>query len=141
MVEPTDLTELQIEDGKDYCTLVTCTPYAINSHRLLVRGHRVDNPQGDAKVVADAMQIETMYVIPFVGIPILLLLLILLIIRTSGRNRRRESYAQLMDWERELERQAKQDRAAARTDKKPDPPDSGGEKDTDKDISREEEQP
>lgn len=40
IVEPTDLSLLQIEEGKDYCTLVTCTPYGINSHRLLVRGHR-----------------------------------------------------------------------------------------------------
>lgn len=41
IVEPTDLSLLQIEEGKDYCTLVTCTPYGINSHRLLVRGHRI----------------------------------------------------------------------------------------------------
>lgn len=41
IVEPTDMSLLQIEEGEDYCTLVTCTPYGINSHRLLVRGHRV----------------------------------------------------------------------------------------------------
>lgn len=42
-VSPDDLTALQIEEGEDLCTLLTCTPYAVNSHRLLVRGHRVDS--------------------------------------------------------------------------------------------------
>lgn len=45
IVEPTDLSLLQIEEGKDYCTLVTCTPYGINSHRLLVRGHRIEEEE------------------------------------------------------------------------------------------------
>lgn len=45
VVEPNDLSLLQIEEGKDYCTLVTCTPYGINSHRLLVRGHRMEEEQ------------------------------------------------------------------------------------------------
>ena len=112
VVEPEDITELQIVPGMDYCTLVTCTPYGINTHRLLVRGHRVENPQGDAKVVADAMQIDSMYVIPFVFVPILLLLLIVLILRTGGKNRRRESYARLLDWKREMERDAREERAA-----------------------------
>ena len=59
VVEPTDLSDLVIEDGQDYCTLVTCTPYGINTHRLLVRGHRVENALGNANVTADAMQIQT----------------------------------------------------------------------------------
>ena len=41
IVEPDDISDIFIEDGKDYVTLVTCTPYGINSHRLLVRGIRV----------------------------------------------------------------------------------------------------
>lgn len=45
-VEPYELDDLGIEEGKDYCTLVTCTPYGINTHRLLVRGRRVDNQPG-----------------------------------------------------------------------------------------------
>ena len=114
VVEPTDLTELQIVPGKDYCTLVTCTPYGINTHRLLVRGHRVANPQGDAKVVADAMQIDTMYVIPFVGVPILLLL-VLMMLMTTGRNaRHRDSCAEVSDWERELERRSREERERKR---------------------------
>lgn len=87
VVEPTDLSDLQIEKGKDYCTLVTCTPYGINTHRLLVRGHRVSNAQGDALVVADAMQIETVYVAPFIGVPVLLLLIILMFIMTGVESR------------------------------------------------------
>ena len=88
VVEPTDISELQMVAGKDYCTLVTCTPYGINTHRLLVRGHRVANAQGDALVVADAMQIETIYVVPFVGVPILTILLVMLLITTAHRRRR-----------------------------------------------------
>ncbi len=85
IVEPTDLSDLQIEKGKDYCTLVTCTPYGINTHRLLVRGHRVENAQGEAMVIADAMQIESIYIAPFIAVPILLLLILGLLIATSGK--------------------------------------------------------
>lgn len=48
IVEPTDVSDLQIEPGKDYVTLITCTPYGVNSHRLLVRGHRIENLLEDA---------------------------------------------------------------------------------------------
>ena len=68
VVEPTDLRELTIRPGMDLCTLVTCTPYGVNSHRLLVRGHRVKNANGDAKVVADALQIQPVHVAPFIMI-------------------------------------------------------------------------
>lgn len=87
IVEPTDLSALQIEPGKDYCTLVTCTPYGINTHRLLVRGHRVANANGDANVIADALQIEPIYVAPAVAVPMIIILLILLLIMTSNRFR------------------------------------------------------
>ena len=83
IVEPTDLSNLQIEEGKDYCTLVTCTPYGINTHRLLVRGHRVANANGEANVIADALQIEPVYVAPVVAAPMLIILLILLFVMTS----------------------------------------------------------
>ena len=109
VVEPTDLTELQIVPGKDYCTLVTCTPYGINSHRLLVRGHRVANPQGDAKVVADAMQIDRIYVVPFIGVPILLVLLVMMLITTGRHARRRDSYGEIYEWERRLERETEEE--------------------------------
>lgn len=87
IVLPNDLEELELEEGKDYCTLVTCTPYGVNSHRLLVRGHRIENMQGGAetRVTADAMQIDPMIIAPIVAIPILLLLLVILLTSTSKR--------------------------------------------------------
>ena len=82
IVEPQEVEALQIVEGQDYCTLVTCTPYAINTHRLLVRGHRIDNVEEakTVRVTADAVQIEPLLVAPIVAIPILLLLLILLLL-------------------------------------------------------------
>ena len=76
VVEPTDLRELTIRPDMDLCTLVTCTPYGINSHRLLVRGHRVKNANGDARVVADAFQVRPVYVAPFIMIFIIAGLLV-----------------------------------------------------------------
>lgn len=89
IVEPQEIGALQIEEGKDYCTLVTCTPYGINTHRLLVRGHRIDNIE-EAKtirVTADAIQIEPLLVAPVVATPILLLLIILLLLPKQPRKK------------------------------------------------------
>lgn len=82
IVEPEETEDLQIEKGKDYCTLVTCTPYGINTHRLLVRGHRIENLEesGIVRVTADAIQIEPLFVAPIVAIPMLLVLLIILLL-------------------------------------------------------------
>ncbi len=82
IVEPTDLSDLQLVDGQDLCTLVTCTPYGVNTHRLLVRGHRIDNQEEKqtVRVVADAVQIETMYVAPVVAVPMVLIVIVWLII-------------------------------------------------------------
>lgn len=87
IVEPDDLSALSIEEGKDYCTLVTCTPYGINTHRLLVRGHRVENQKTErtVRVSADAIQIEPVVVAPLVAVPILAVLLIILLIKTRRR--------------------------------------------------------
>ena len=81
-VLPDELDDLAIEEGKEYCTLVTCTPYGINSHRLLVRGHRVENQaSGSAiRVTADAMQIEPLLIAPLVAVPMLLVLLVMVLI-------------------------------------------------------------
>lgn len=87
IVEPSDLSELTIIPGQDLCTLVTCTPYGINTHRLLVRGHRVANLQGDIKVVADALQIEAIYIAPFLAVPILIMLLFMMLYYTGERQR------------------------------------------------------
>ena len=82
IVEPEDLTELQIVEGEDLCTLITCTPYGINTHRLLVRGHRVPNAHGSADVTADGIQIEPIYIAPVLAVPGLLILLLILLIST-----------------------------------------------------------
>ena len=89
IVEPQETGALRIEEGKDYCTLVTCTPYGINTHRLLVRGHRIDNIEEakTVRVTADAIQIEPLLVAPVVAIPILLLLLILLLLPKQPRKK------------------------------------------------------
>lgn len=87
IVLPTEMDDLAIEEGKDYCTLVTCTPYGINTHRLLVRGHRVENVEQaqTIRVTADAMQIEPLLVAVAVAIPILLVLLIILLLPKRPR--------------------------------------------------------
>ena len=90
IVEPHEVETLHITQGKDYCTLVTCTPYGINSHRLLVRGHRIEN-QEEARIVrvtADAVQIDPVIVAPLLASPILLVLLIGLLIPKPKKKRR-----------------------------------------------------
>lgn len=64
IVEPNETSQLQIVSGKDYCTLITCTPYGVNTHRILVRGHRIENEilSSAAHVTADAVPIEPLFV-------------------------------------------------------------------------------
>lgn len=86
IVEPEDTGALEIEEGKDYCTLITCTPYGVNSHRLLVRGHRVENiDDASIRVTADARQFDPVLVAPIVAVPILFFLLIVLLIKYRKR--------------------------------------------------------
>ena len=82
IVEPYDLSALEITPGEDLVTLVTCTPYGINSHRLLVRGHRIETAKQakQIRVPADAVQIEPTLVAPVVAAPILLILLLVLLL-------------------------------------------------------------
>lgn len=81
IVEPEHTEALDIVEGKDYCTLVTCTPYGINTHRLLVRGHRIENLDAyDARITADGVQLEPLMVAVFVAIPLLLLVIIILLL-------------------------------------------------------------
>ena len=86
IVLPEKVDDLDIEKGKDPCTLVTCTPYGINSHRLLVRGHRVENIDGlDFYVQADALQVDPTIVASVFAVPILVLLLIWLLVPRRKR--------------------------------------------------------
>lgn len=92
IVLPHEMEALEIDPKEDYCTLVTCTPYGRNTHRLLVRGHRVEN-QEEAKTVrvtADAMQIEPVIVAPLVAVPMLLILLVIMLISTHRKKDKRE---------------------------------------------------
>ena len=76
IVLPTDTENLQIVGGKDYCTLTTCTPYGINTHRMLVRGHRIETEEQQVmfvRVAADAVRVEPMVVAAIVGIILLIL--------------------------------------------------------------------
>ncbi len=95
IVKPTDLSDLTIEPGKDYCTLVTCTPYGINTHRLLVRGHRTAGQQGDALVTADALRIDSAYVIPFACAPILLIFFIVTMRQIGRYQKRRKRWEEI----------------------------------------------
>lgn len=87
IVEPSQVSDLQIVEGEDLCTLVTCTPYGVNTHRLLMRGHRVENIEESRtiRVTADALQIEPLLVAPFAALPLLLVLLIILLLPKRNR--------------------------------------------------------
>ena len=97
IVEPYDLSCLQIIPGRDLVTLVTCTPYGINTHRLLVRGHRIETEGGkvsNIRVMADAIQVDKTLVAVFIAVPVLLVLIVMVLIITGiqrRRNRRRNT--------------------------------------------------
>lgn len=84
-VEPDQVDSLEIDPQKDLCTLVTCTPYGVNSHRLLITGTRIDNIQENTapviRVAADAIQIDPLYTAPVLAAPLLLALLVLLLVK------------------------------------------------------------
>jgi sortase A len=76
IVEPTDVSQLNIIDGEDYVTLMTCTPYGVNSHRLLVRAKRTDTiVENEINITADAVQLDTLSVVPYIAAPLLFILL------------------------------------------------------------------
>ena len=90
IVKPEELEDLAIEPDKDYCTLVTCTPYGINSHRLLVRGHRISNAEQDIPVPADAVQIDRLLAAPAVAGALLALLVLISFLRKAVRRIRKK---------------------------------------------------
>ncbi len=92
IVLPEDTENLNIVAGEDYCTLVTCTPYGINTHRMLVRGTRIENIEPDRviNVITEAYQIDPLIVTPAVAAPILGALLLYLIIKSSRDRKKRK---------------------------------------------------
>lgn len=93
VVLPEEVNELYVVDGEDYCTLVTCTPYGINTHRLLVRGTRIENIAEGKKVsiITDAYQIDPLIVTPAVAIPILAGLLVFLLVKSSKEKKKNKA--------------------------------------------------
>ena len=77
IVEPQDTSLVEIEEGKDYCTFLTCTPYGINTQRLLVRGHQIDASQKRNIYIAnEAYRVDSLIVMPIVALPIITVLMI-----------------------------------------------------------------
>ncbi len=90
IVLPTETEELLVTPGKDYLTLMTCTPYGINSHRLLVRGRRVETPDQlkHIRVISEAIRIEPIITTPLLAMPMLLLLLLMLLFAPAKPEKR-----------------------------------------------------
>lgn len=90
VVLPNKMSDMYVVNGEDYCTLVTCTPYGINTHRMLVRGTRIENLEENKKinVVTDAYQIDPLIVTPAVAAPMLGGLLIFLMVKSSKENKK-----------------------------------------------------
>lgn len=100
IVLPEDTSLLNIVAGEDYCTLITCTPYGINTHRLMVRGKRIENIHGDVVILPGAQHIPEFVVVPGVVIPLMFIELILLLIYY----RRRKPTMSRLQGEKHLER-------------------------------------
>ena len=81
VVLPNETSDVQVVAGEDLCTLLTCTPYGINSHRLLVRGTRIENAAPVLHVTSNAYRIDSLVATPVVAAPILLILLVVLMIK------------------------------------------------------------
>ena len=91
IVLPSQVEDLYVQEGEDLVTLVTCTPYGVNSHRMLVRGHRVESTAspGTQRIVADAMQVEPMAVacvLMAVIVPVGVLVIILMDKKKKTKN-------------------------------------------------------
>lgn len=98
VVAPGDTQYLQIEDGKDYCTLLTCTPYGINTHRLLVRGVRVADldDKDNIYVYADAYKIDTKTVTVLMAVPLTLLLLLGMVVHIRRNKKRKQEILKII---------------------------------------------
>ena len=81
IVKPNESNDIQIIEGEDLCTLLTCTPYGINSHRLLVRGRRIENAPPTLYVTSNAYKIDSLVATPVVAAPILFVLFIVLMVK------------------------------------------------------------
>lgn len=85
VVNPNEIDEVCMIEGEDHCTLLTCTPYGINSHRLLVRGTRIENAAPILYVTSNAFKIDSLVATPIVAAPMLLVLLIVLMVKYKDK--------------------------------------------------------
>ena len=90
IVNPEEVQDLAIDPEQDYCTLITCTPYGVNSHRMLIRGHRTENVAGVTRriVPSDATTVDTIYVAIAIAVPILVVLVIAVFVTTGKKKRK-----------------------------------------------------
>lgn len=86
IVKPNNSKELKIDKKNDYVTLLTCTPYGINTHRLLVRGKRVDNNINKVYITTEGFKLNKLIVIPILTLPIIILLILIIIIKPVKKN-------------------------------------------------------
>ncbi len=91
-VLPDEMEDLVIEPGKDLCTLVTCTPYGINTHRLLVRGHRTANVS-DVRIVSEAVEVDPFIVAPIVAFPFLFTLFMIIMLKKPKKKPKLNDFA------------------------------------------------
>lgn len=91
IVLPEEFEDLRIADGKDYCTLLTCTPYGINTHRLLVRGVRIENTEEKkvgVYVKNEAFRIDPLIVAPIAAVPLLIITFTLIFISDKRQKKK-----------------------------------------------------
>ena len=87
IVEPVEMNDLRVEVGRDMVTLATCTPYGVNTHRLLIMGERMPEPEKAATVYADARKVSNVQAALWVGVVLWVLVMIVLVV-VSARHRR-----------------------------------------------------
>lgn len=85
IVKPNQVNDLKIDKDGDYVTLLTCTPYGINTHRLLVRGKRIENEAKKTFITTEGFRISTLVVMPLVALPIIFSLLLIILIKPINK--------------------------------------------------------
>ena len=100
-VLPTETDDLQIVKGKDYCTLMTCTPYGINSHRLILRGVRIETAEEKPGVFVknEAFVIDPLVVTPIVAMPMLVIVLVFVIVKDRRAKKKNDLAKEASDSE------------------------------------------
>ena len=93
IVLPDDVSDVQIVKGEDYCTLVTCTPYAINTHRLLVQGTRIETIRHrELYITSDAFLVDRMIVTPIVALPVIFALIVVVVMKPVKKKFKVQNY-------------------------------------------------